>query len=212
MITDRVIDSRISPATSFDVVVVASSAGGVHALSTLVSGLPRAFPAAIVVAQHVAPHKKSYMPEILSRRTDLSVMHARNNQKIRRGDILIAPPDCNMTISSRKTIVIEKTDAPKFAKPSADLLFKSAAEVYENRVIAVVLTGTGTDGSKGIEFIKESGGLVIIESINSAEFAGMPQAASRTGHVDFELPLADIANALVGLVTEGKLDEKAGRA
>jgi two-component system chemotaxis response regulator CheB len=90
-----------------------------------------------------------------------------------------------------------------FLRPSADLLFESVAASYQERAIAVVLTGTGTDGSMGVEAIKKMGGTVIVEDAKTAEFSGMPAAAIKTGNVDFILPLAEISLALRTLIMPG---------
>jgi len=91
-----------------------------------------------------------------------------------------------------------------FVRPSADLLFESAAGSYGDRVIGVVLTGTGSDGSMGVEAVKKSGGTVIVQDRESSQFFGMPEAAIRTGAADFVLSLEEIGPALVTLVTEGR--------
>jgi two-component system chemotaxis response regulator CheB len=90
-----------------------------------------------------------------------------------------------------------------FVRPSADLLFESVAASYRERAIAVVLTGSGSDGSMGVQAIKKMGGTVLTEDPESAEFSGMPQAAVETKSVDFVLSLDEVAPALVTLVTEG---------
>ncbi len=90
-----------------------------------------------------------------------------------------------------------------FVRPSADLLFESVAASYKDRVIAAVLSGTGSDGSMGVKAIKKMGGTVIVQDEQSSEFYGMPGAAIQTGCVDFVLPLGEIASALVTLVSTG---------
>ena len=92
-----------------------------------------------------------------------------------------------------------------FVRPSADLLFESVAASYKERVIAVVLSGTGSDGSMGVKAVKKMGGTVIVQDEQSAEFYGMPGAAMQTGCVDFVLPLDEIASALVTLVSTGEV-------
>ena len=91
-----------------------------------------------------------------------------------------------------------------FVRPSADLLFESVAASFKERAIAVVLTGTGSDGTMGVQAIKEMGGTVIAQDETTSEFFGMPGAAIQTGIVDFVLPLREIPSALVTLVTTGE--------
>ena len=97
-------------------------------------------------------------------------------------------------------MLLTQTELVHFVRPSADLLFESVAASYRDRAIAVVLTGTGTDGATGVEAIKKMGGTVIVQDRQSSEFAGMPGAAQQTGMVDFVLPLQEIALALQQLV------------
>jgi two-component system chemotaxis response regulator CheB len=94
-----------------------------------------------------------------------------------------------------------------FVRPSADLLFESVAASYRSRAIAVVLSGSGSDGSMGVGAIKKMGGQVIAQDEQSAEFFGMPGAAIQTGNVDLTLPLAEIPQALIHLVGKGDLNE-----
>ena len=98
---------------------------------------------------------------------------------------------------------LSQSELVHFVRPSADLLFESVAASYQARAIAVVLTGTGSDGSFGIAAIKKMGGTVIAQDQDSAEFSGMPGAAIKTGHADFILRLDEIPSALTTLVAEG---------
>jgi two-component system chemotaxis response regulator CheB len=185
---------------AFDVVAVASSAGGIAALSEILGSLPGDFPAAIVVVQHLDPRHRSLMADILRRRTALSVVQASEGDHLRPGTAYIAPPDRHLLVNANGTLSLTQSELVHFVRPSADLLFESVAASYRNRAIAVVLTGTGSDGSMGIGAIKKMGGTVVAQDQESAEFSGMPGAAIRSGNADFILPLDEIASALVTLV------------
>jgi two-component system chemotaxis response regulator CheB len=185
---------------AFDVVALASSAGGIAALSEILGGLPRDFPAAIVVVQHLDPRHRSLMADILRRRTALDVVQAVEGDHIRPGTAYIAPPDRHLLVNPDGTLSLTQSELVHFVRPSADLLFESVAASYKKRAIAVVLTGTGSDGSMGIGAIKKMGGTVLAQDQASAEFSGMPGAAIRSGNADFILPLDEIASALVTLV------------
>jgi two-component system, chemotaxis family, protein-glutamate methylesterase/glutaminase len=185
---------------AFDVVALASSAGGIAALSEILGSLPGDFPAAIVVVQHLDPRHRSLMADILRRRTTLDVMQATQDDHIRPGMVYIAPPDRHLLVNANGTLSLTQSELVHFVRPSADLLFESVAASYRNRAIAVVLTGTGSDGSMGIGAIKKMGGTVVAQDQASAEFSGMPGAAIRSGNADFILPLDEIASALVTLV------------
>ena len=187
----------------FDVVAVAASAGGLRAISQILAALPASFPAAIVVVQHLDPRHRSLMADILSRRTALHVEEAKEGTHLNLGTAYIAPPNRHLLVNPDGTISLSQSELVHFVRPSADLLFESVAASYKDRVIAAVLSGTGSDGSMGVKAIKKMGGTVIVQDEQSSEFYGMPGAAIQTGCVDFVLPLGEIASALVTLVSTG---------
>jgi two-component system chemotaxis response regulator CheB len=189
-------------AAAFDVVALAASAGGLTALSTLLAGLPIGFPAAVVLVQHLDPRRRSLMAEILSQRTSLPVKQAEEGERLRPAMVFIAPPDRHLLVNPDGTLSLSQSELVHFVRPSADRLFESVAASYKGRAIAVVLTGSGTDGATGVRAIKKMGGTVIVQDEKTAQFFGMPGAAIQTGHADFILPLDEIASALVTLVTK----------
>jgi two-component system chemotaxis response regulator CheB len=191
------------PRAEFDVVALAASAGGIAAVGHILESLPAGFPAAIVVVQHLDPRHRSLMAEILRRRTALEVLQATEGDRIRPGTVHIAPPDHHLLVNRDGSLSLTQSELVHFVRPSADLLFESVAASYRERAIAVVLTGTGSDGSLGIGAIKKMGGRVIAQDQESAEFFGMPAAAIKSGHTDFVLRLEEIPSALTTLVMEG---------
>jgi|SRR5437588_1748634 len=184
---------------SFDVVALASSAGGLTALSGVVSALPPGFGAAVVIIQHLDPRHRSLMADILGRRTSLPVKQAEAGDLLEEGHIYTAPPNKHLLVNADRSLSLTETELVHFVRPSADLLFESVAASFRERAIAVVLTGTGSDGAMGVRAIKKMGGTVMAQD-ESAEFFGMPQAAIETGVVDFVLPLPEIISALLTLV------------
>lgn len=190
-------------ATAFDVVAVAASAGGLNAVSHLLAGLPEDFPAAVVLVQHLDPRRPSLMAEILGRRTRLQVRQAREGERIEPGTALVAPPDRHLLVQRDGTLALTRSEQVHFLRPSADLLFESVAAGFGDRAIAVVLTGTGSDGATGVRAVKRTGGTVIAQDNATSEHHGMPEAAIATGCVDLILPLDEIAPALVSLVRLG---------
>lgn len=187
----------------FEIVVVGASAGGLRALTELLSALPADFPLAILIVQHLDRRHRSLLAEILERRTGLHVKQAQDGDHLRAGTVYIAPPDRHLLVNPDGTLSLSQSELVHFVRPSADLLFESAAAKYRERAIAVVLTGTGSDGSMGVRAIKKMGGTVIAQDESSSEFFGMPSSAIRTGCVDFVLRLEEIPGALVTLVKEG---------
>jgi two-component system, chemotaxis family, protein-glutamate methylesterase/glutaminase len=188
-------------ATEFQVVAMAASAGGLNALSQVLVALPADLPAAIVVVQHLDPRHRSLMASILGRRTALKVAQAEQGDFAVPGTVYLAPPDHHLLLDAKGMLTLTHTELVHFVRPSADLLFESTAASFRERAIAVVLSGSGSDGAMGVKAIKKMRGTVIVQDQRSAEHAGMPGAAERTGVVDFVLPLEEIAPALHTLVS-----------
>lgn len=197
-------DSQVRPRGAFEIVALAASAGGLHALSQVLAAIPRDFPAAIVVVQHLDPRHRSLMADILSRRTSLVVKQAQEGDALVRGTALIAPPNRHLLVNPDGTLSLSQSELVHFVRPSADLLFESTAASYKDRAIAVVLSGSGSDGAMGVRAIKKMGGTVIAQDESTSQFHGMPGAAVQTGSVDFVLPLDEIPSALVTLVGTGE--------
>lgn len=183
-------------------VVIGSSAGGLAALTSVIGQLPDNFPQAVLVVQHLAKQYKSHMAEILARSSRLNVKQAEDGEKIEAGTVYIAPPDQHLLVNSDFTLSLSQAPELEFLRPSVNLLFKSAAAAYKNKLIAIILSGTGHDGAEGIHEVKEAGGLVIAQSEASAQFTGMPRSAIETGDVDLVLPLEQIAESLVQLTEQ----------
>ncbi|XGV97142.1 MAG: chemotaxis protein CheB [Leptolyngbya sp. BL-A-14] len=188
------------PKTAFELVALAASAGGLKALTEVLSELPAEFKAAIVVVQHLAPHHQSLMVDILSRRLVLPVRAVESGEPLCAGMVYVAPPNYHTLVNPDGTFTLTQSPLVNFVRPSADRLFESVATSYGERAIAVILTGTGKDGAMGVQAIKQHGGLVIVQDEATAEYSGMPEAAIRTGVVDFVLLLAEIAPKLIALV------------
>ncbi|HVX19527.1 MAG TPA: chemotaxis protein CheB [Acidimicrobiales bacterium] len=189
--------------SSFEVVAIGSSAGGVVALTRVVKDLPATFPAPILVVQHLDPRHETVIAEILAKRTSLHVQLAAEGETTSPGTVYIAPPNRHLLVGANRTLMLSDAEMVHFVRPSVDLLFESVAAAYAERVVGVILTGSGTDGAMGVEAVKERGGTVIVQDPESAEFSGMPQAALATGAVDFVLGLEEIPSALHALVTSG---------
>jgi len=199
-------ETRSAPQTSgpaFDVVALAASAGGLQALIRVLEGLPGDFRAAIVIVQHLDPRHRSLIADIFGRRTALKAKEAEEGDRLTPGTVYTAPPNRHLLVNPDGSLSLSQSELVHFVRPSADLLFESVAAAYKDRAIAVVLSGTGADGSMGLRAIKKMGGTNIVQDQKTAAFFGMPGAAIETGAVDFVLPLEDIAPALVTLV-EGR--------
>jgi two-component system chemotaxis response regulator CheB len=181
-------------------VAIASSAGGITALSHVLGGLPAGFPVPVVVVQHLDPRHQTIIAEVLSRRTSMPVRLAAEGDRADPGSIYVAPPNHHLLVTKEGTLTLSSSELVHFVRPSADLLFESVAASYGPAAIACVLTGTGSDGAMGTSAVKTRGGTVIAEDPELAEFRGMPAAAVAAGAVDFVLPLDEIAPVICRLI------------
>ncbi len=183
-----------------DVVVIASSMGGIEALKAILGALPEGFPAAILVVQHRPADHRGLLAEILGRATPLRVKEADDGETLRGGTVFLAPPGHHLLVNAGGVLSLSQAQKMHHVRPSADPLFESAALAYGPRVIAVVLTGWDSDGSGGVRFIREGGGVVIAQDPLSCVAPSMPQSAIATGCVDRVLPLGEIGPALVNMI------------
>lgn len=183
------------------VVALAASAGGLSALTEILSSLPADFAAPVLVVQHLSPKHRSWLSEILGRRVALPVVQVQGGERMEAGRVYVAPPNFHLMVEPGGVLGLSDIARVHFVRPSADLLFASLAESWGKGAIAVVLTGTGRDGSEGVCAIKKHGGTVIAQDEASADFFGMPEAAFRTGAVDQVLPLEGIASVLIDLTS-----------
>lgn len=185
--------------SDYDIVVLAASAGGVSALGDVVAGLPADFPLPLVVVQHRSAEAKSFLDEILARRTRLRVKNVLSGEALQPGTVYVAPPNRHVTLRPDGTFALVNGRRIRHVQSSANPLLESAASVLRGRVLAVVLTGYGSDGTDGVQSVKAWGGTVIAQDRASSQAFGMPLSAIRTGAVDLVLPLNDIAPMLVRL-------------
>jgi two-component system chemotaxis response regulator CheB len=187
------------------IVLLAASAGGLKALSLILSDLPNDFPAPIVVVQHLSPTYPSLLAEILDNRTPLVVKQAEAGDCLVAGKVYIAPPNYHLLINSDGILSLSSSEKVRFSRPAADVLFESVATSFFTKIIGVILTGMDGDGAKGAIAIKKMGGIVIAQDEASSEYFGMPSSAIATGCVDFILPLDAIATTLLNLVSKQNL-------
>ena len=189
---------------AFEIIALAASAGGLKALTEVLAALPAGLRVPLAVVQHLAPRRRSLLADILGRRTALGVKEAANAEQLRPGVAYIAPSDHHLLINRGGFVSLTQTELVHFVRPSADLLFESVAASYRERAIAVILSGSGTDGAMGVRAIKKMGGTVIVQAPGASEFRGMPDAALQAGcAIDLVLPLRDIAPALLRLIDGG---------
>lgn len=178
-------------------VVVGSSAGGIEALTTLVASLPEDFPAAMILAQHLDPTRPSHLPGILASKTSLTVETVHDHAKLLPATIYVIPPNQHVRVlDGELEVVPDGMDRPT---PSINTLLTSAADAYGERLIAVILTGSGSDGASGAVTVKEAGGTVIIQDPQTAAFPSMPRSLPRSV-VDIVAPVERIGPLLARIL------------
>lgn len=176
-----------------------SSWGGLHALETVLSGLPSDFRTPIAIAQHRSADSGSgALARMLSLRSGLEVTDAGDKEPIEAGRVYLAPPDYHLLVEP-EGFALSTEDMVQHSRPSIDVLFDSAADAYADELAAVVLTGANADGAYGLLRVKRRGGVTIVQDPSSAEKRTMPDAAIATGAADHVLPLEQIASKLMEL-------------
>ena len=183
---------------AYGVVVIGSSLGGLHAVSTLLAALPQGFHLPIVIAQHRAtvPPSDGELQTIWQRQTSLVVCDAEDKVPIVPGRVYVAPADYHLMIESRHRLALSTEGPVLWARPSIDVLFETAAEAYGESVIGVILTGASADGSQGLRAIRARGGCALVQEPTSAECDVMPRAALAATSVNQVLGLCDLGRLL----------------
>ncbi len=166
------------------IVAIGASAGGLEALQDFLTNFPIELKnISIIIAQHLSPTHKSMLVQLLGKNSKLNVQEAKHLAIIEPSQVYIAPPDADITVSNEK-IILTKPQNQLGPKPSVDLLFQSLANALHERVIGVILSGTGTDGAIGVRAIKKNGGFTLAQEPHTAKYNGMPIAAIDTGDID----------------------------
>lgn len=186
---------RTTDADSFAVVAVGASAGGLEAFSQFLHALPRNTGMAFVFIQHLDPKHHSMLSELLAKTTSMPVLEAKTGTKVKPNHIYVIPPNVNMEIRGHRLQLTTRAAAPTLHAP-IDLFMRSLAEDQDQRAIGVVLSGTASDGTRGLAAIKAEGGITFAQDEQSAKYPGMPHSAVASGCVDFVLPPQKIAREL----------------
>ncbi len=192
----------------FPIVGIGSSAGGLEALQKLFTAMPEDGGLAFIVAAHLDPTQKSHLSELLGRCTKMPVVQIEGPVQAEANHVYVIAPDQELTI--RQGVVHTHTPtAPRGHRHPVDSFFHSLAEDQGERAIAIVLSGTGSNGSLGLRFIKAEGGIVIAQDPETAAFEGMPRSAIGTGIVDLILPPEQMPQALLDLARHSYLSQPA---
>lgn len=180
-------------------IVMGVSAGGTEALRQLLPIFPADYPFPLIVVQHLHPLQDDFLAQHYDSLSALSVKEAEEKEPIQTGFIYIAPPNYHLLIEDDRTFSLSIDPRVNFARPSIDVLFESAADVYGARLIGVILTGANQDGADGLRLIQKRGGMAIVQDPTTAMAPTMPQAAIGATHKPQVLSLTRIGSFLLQL-------------
>lgn len=186
----------------YKVVVIGVSTGGAKALKTILSVLPSKFALSVIIVMHRHKDPGSYLERSLDIECKMHVKQADEKEEIKAGVVYVAPPNYHLLIEDDGMFSMSVEEAVNYARPSIDVVFESAAGVYGERLVGVILTGANKDGSQGLKKVKEAGGLAIVQTPETSEVAAMPRAAISTVNPDYVLPLEKIGPLLRKLESE----------
>ncbi|RFU44586.1 chemotaxis protein CheB [Paraburkholderia sp. DHOC27] len=184
---------------AFELVTFGASAGGIEVLHGLLAALPKDFAPAVMIVVHLPPDPPSYLVQSFSHRCALPVIEPDAHEQILGGRVYVAPPGYHLMVESDRTVALSTEAAVRFSRPSIDVMFESAAWVYRERLLAILLSGANEDGVRGLATVRSLGGHTWAQDPDTASSPEMPRAAIERGVVDDVLTPSSIAQSLVGL-------------
>ncbi len=178
-------------------IVIGCSAGGLHALIALLKDLPSNYPVPVMIVQHRLKNERTLLEDVLQQHCTICIRQADEKEPITNGNAYLAPPDYHLLVEQDGTFSLSTDEKVNHARPSIDVLFETAAEVYAENLVSIILTGANSDGCKGVTAVRAHNGLTIAQDPEEAEFPVMPLAAIKSGSIDRVLSLADIRTFLI---------------
>lgn len=177
-------------------VVIGASSGGIDALFSILPELPKNYPMPVLTVIHLPPDKESLLSEIFSPRCKLKTCEAEDKQPLEPGTIYFAPPNYHMLVEKDKTLSLSNEDPVVFSRPSIDVLFESAADVYGEELIGVILTGANNDGAEGLKAVASCKGIALVQDPAKSFMSAMPEAALKSCPGARPLQLSEISDFL----------------
>jgi len=187
---------------SYEMMVIGASAGGYDAFSYLLGRIGSNFVIPVAAVQHLAPDTGEYLVRTLNSLCALTVKEAEEKELIQPGFVYFAPPNYHLLIEPDHTFSLSIDPKVNFCRPSVDVLFESAADVYRESLIGILLTGANADGAAGMKRIRDLGGMTIVQDPKTAEVDAMPQAAIDLFKVDHIVPLDQVLPLITRLTEE----------
>jgi two-component system chemotaxis response regulator CheB len=179
--------------------VIGVSTGGVAALKQLLPALPADFPIPILVVSHLTPTSDDGLAVLLNSFSSIRVKEADEEEALSPGTVYLAPANYHLLVERKGCLSLSIDPPVNFARPSVDVLFESAAEIFGPALIGVVLTGAGSDGSKGLLTIRQRGGITVVQDPADAEMDSMPKQALALLSPDYLIPLQELPGLLIKL-------------
>jgi two-component system chemotaxis response regulator CheB len=189
----------LTRASALEAVVVGASAGGVQALLQIFAGLGADYRLPIVTVLHLPDDRRSQLAEVFQQRLGIRVKEADDKESLQGGTLYFAASGYHLLIENDRSFSLSREEPQHFSRPSIDVLFESAADVYGPALMGVLLTGANEDGAQGIATIKQCGGLTVVQDPADAQVPTMPEAALALGPADFVLPIPGIQALLAEL-------------
>jgi len=182
-----------APATrDIDAVAIGASAGGVEVLSVLLSALPASCRAAFFIVMHIPRERPSLLADVFNAKCALPVREAEDKEPVQPGTVYFAPPDYHLLLDRGPALALSSDEPVHFSRPSIDVLFDSAADIYGERLLGLILTGANQDGAEGLAAVGRAGGRTVVQEPGGAAVPFLPEAALQVGPVDFVLSLAQL--------------------
>ena len=200
---------EVSLAQPSHYVAIGASAGGLEAIETFFTHMPMNNGMAFIVIQHLSPDYKSLMVELLSKKIRIPVQRIEDGMNILPDHIYLIPPKSNITIFHGKLLLSEQ-DHSRLINLPIDIFMRSLAEDQGEKAVGIILSGTGSDGMRGVRTSKESGGMVMVQDVNSAKFDGMPRSAISTGLADFILTPDEMPKQLISFAKHPYINVSSG--
>jgi two-component system, chemotaxis family, protein-glutamate methylesterase/glutaminase len=194
---------QISLGERVDAVVIGASAGGVEALSVLLPALPSSTRASFFVVLHVPRDRPSLLAEIFTHKCALPVREAEDKETVATGTVYFAPSNYHLLLDEGPQIALSADDPVHHSRPSIDVLFESAADIYRERLLGIILTGANEDGAVGLAAVHDGGGITVVQEPQSARSPQMGMSALKLRPADLVLPLDRIAALLGTLNSSG---------
>jgi len=180
------------PGRSIEAVVIGASAGGVEGLSQILPALPSTLPVPVLIVLHLPREHRSLLSEIFAPKCALTVREAEDKEPVRSGCIYFAPPDYHLLLDEGPRLALSVDEPVHFSRPSIDVLFESAAELYGRGLLGVLLSGANRDGAEGLAAVRRAGGLTVVQHPDGGPESQMAQAALERGPVDYVLSVQQI--------------------